>query len=150
MAPEVARFRWDDSLPEFFCTNTVVRILTDAGVEGVAGVSNYTNYDFDRYTAECTRHIIPILLGQDPLMREELHALCGSRVFPYPPQANAVIDIALWDLAGKIAGLPVYQLLGGHSKKIRAYTSTPMFDSVAECTLRPPFLTILPPFGGQT
>ena len=35
---------------------------------------------------------------------QELHALCGSRVFPYPPQANAVIDIALWDLAGKIAG----------------------------------------------
>eukprot|EP01043_Picozoa_sp_COSAG02_P028243 COSAG02_NODE_1704_length_11240_cov_9.848308_4_plen_161_part_00 len=84
VAPEVARFRWDDSLPAFYCTNTVVKVITDTGYEGVGGVSNYTNYDFDRYTAECTRHIIPILLGKDPLMREELHELCSSRVWPYP------------------------------------------------------------------
>ena len=87
MAPEVARFRWDDNLPEFFCTNTVLRVITNTGFEGVAGVSNYTNYDFDRYTAECTRHIIPILVGQDALMREELHAMCSSRVWPYPVTA---------------------------------------------------------------
>lgn len=84
VAPDVARFRWDDNLPEFFCTNTVVKVITSSGFEGVAGVSNYTNYDFDRYTAECTRHIIPILLGQDALMREQLHRMCSSRVWPYP------------------------------------------------------------------
>ena len=54
MAPEVARFRWDDSLPEFFCTNTVVKIITDTGLEGVSGVSNYTNYAFDKYLLRFT------------------------------------------------------------------------------------------------
>ena len=34
VGPEVARFRWDDALPEFFCTNTVVRIRTVSGLEG--------------------------------------------------------------------------------------------------------------------
>jgi hypothetical protein len=40
VGPEVARFRWDDTLPEFFCTNTVVRIRTTCGLEGVGGISN--------------------------------------------------------------------------------------------------------------
>jgi L-alanine-DL-glutamate epimerase-like enolase superfamily enzyme len=128
---DVARFRWDDKLPEFFCTNTVVRVVTASGAEGVSGMSNYTNFCFDRFTAECTRHIVPILVGKDPLLREELWQACKSRVWPYPPQAQAVVDVALWDLAGKKAGLPIYQLLGGHAKSIRAYTSTPMFDTVA-------------------
>lgn len=132
VAPPVARFRWDDTLPEFFCTNTVVRIVTASGAEGVGGVSNYTNYDFDRYTAECTRHIAPILLGKDPLLREQLWQACESRVWPYPPQAQAALDCALWDLAGKQAGMPVYKMLGGHAKTIPAYTSTPMFESVAQ------------------
>ena len=35
VGPDVARFRWDDTLPEFFCTNTVVRVRTACGLEGV-------------------------------------------------------------------------------------------------------------------
>ena len=64
VAPEVQRFTWSFDLPEQFMTNTVIRIETDTGVEGVAGVSNYTSYDFDRYTAETIRHLAPVLIGE--------------------------------------------------------------------------------------
>jgi L-alanine-DL-glutamate epimerase-like enolase superfamily enzyme len=131
VAPEVQRFTWSHDLPEQYMTNTVVRIYTDEGVEGVGGVSNYTSYDFDRYTAETMRHMIPALIGQDPLQREQIWKTLWSRVFPLTPGALAAIDIALWDLLGKHAGLPVYQLLGGACRRMQSYASTPLFEDVA-------------------
>jgi L-alanine-DL-glutamate epimerase-like enolase superfamily enzyme len=130
VAPEVQRFTWSYDIPEQHMTNTLVRITTDQGIEGVGGVSNYTSYDFDRYTCETMRHMIPALVGKDPLMREQIWESLWSRVFPYPPQALAAIDIALWDLLGKHAGLPVYQLLGGACDRIPSYASTPLFDDI--------------------
>ena len=112
VAPEVQRFTWSHDLPVQHMTNTLVRISTDDGVEGVGGVSNYTSYDSDRYTAETMRHMIPALIGKDPLRREQIWNTLWSRVFPLAPGALAAIDIALWDLLGNQAQLPVYQLLG--------------------------------------
>lgn len=132
VAPPIERFTWSDDLPDQYATNTLVRIFTDADVEGVAGVWNATSYDFDRYTGEAIRHLAPVLLGCDPLMREELRYAMRPRVWPLPPQALAALDIALWDLAGKTAGLPLYQLLGGARSRIPAYASTPLFESVDE------------------
>ena len=130
VAPPVDRFTWSDDLPDQYSTNTIVRIYTDEGVEGVAGVWNATSYDFERYTAESIRHLAPILLGKDPLLREHIWHEIRPRVFPLPPQSLAAIDIALWDLAGKVAGLPLYRLLGGARDKIPAYASTPLFEDV--------------------
>ncbi len=70
VAPEVQRYTWSHDLPEQYMTNTVVRIKTDDGLEGVAGVSNYTSFGFDRYTTETLRHLAPILIGRDPLQRK--------------------------------------------------------------------------------
>ena len=131
VAPEVHRFTWSHDLPEQYMTNTLVRISTDDGVQGVGGVSNYTSYDFDRYTAETLRHMLPPLVGQDPLRREDLWHTLWSRVFPLTPGALAAIDIALWDLQGQVAGLPIYQMLGGACDRIMSYASTPLFDDVA-------------------
>lgn len=131
VAPEVQRFTWSHDLPEQHMTNTLVRIYTDDGVEGVGGVSNYTSYDFDRYTAETMRHMIPALVGKDPLLREQLWSSLWSRVFPLAPGALAAIDLALWDLFGNHAGLPVYQLLGGACDRMPSYASTPLFEDVA-------------------
>ena len=130
VAPETQRFTWSYDLPEQFMTNTIVQIHTDEGVTGVGATSNYTSYDFDRYTGETMRHLIPQLIGKDPLARETLWQGLWSRVFPYPPQALAAIDIALWDLQGKVAGLPIYQMLGGAMERIPAYASTPLCDDV--------------------
>ena len=63
VAPRVQRFTWSHNLPEQYMTNTIVRITTDDGNGGVGGVSNYTSYDYDRYTCETLRHMIPALVG---------------------------------------------------------------------------------------
>lgn len=131
VAPEVQRFTWSHDLPEQHMTNTVVRIFTDEGVEGVAGVSNYTSYAFDRYTAETMRHMLPVLIGKDPLQREQIWDSLWSRVFPLAPGALAVIDLALWDLLGKHSSLPVHKLLGGACDRMQSYASTPLFEDVA-------------------
>lgn len=130
VAPKVKRYTWSHDLPQQYMTNTVVRIYTDDGVEGVAGVSNYTSHDYDRYTAETLRHIIPDLIGLNPLQREDVAHRLRPRVFPLSPGAMAVIDIALWDLIGQVAGLPVWQLLGGARDRILSYGSTPLLADV--------------------
>ena len=52
-------------------------------------------------------------MGRTALEREALWYRLRSLNTPLVPQAMSLIDIALWDMAGKIAGLPLYQLLGG-------------------------------------
>ena len=130
VAPPVDRFTWSEDLPDQYSTNTVVKISTDEGIEGVGGVWNATSFDFERYTAESIRHLAPILVGKDPLLREAIWHEIRPRVFPLPPQSLAAIDIALWDLAGKAAGLPIYRLLGGARERLPAYASTPLFEDV--------------------
>ena len=94
VAPEVQRFTWSFDLPEQFMTNTVVRIETDVDIEGVAGVSNYTSYDFDRYTAETIRHLAPVLIGRDPREHDQIYYDLRPRVFPLSPGALAIVDVA--------------------------------------------------------
>ena len=130
VGPETRHYTWSDDLPAQHQSNTLIRIFTDSGIEGVAGVWNATSFDYDRYTAESLRHLIPILIGRDPLDRGAILHDLRPRVFPQPPGALAVIDIALWDIAGKLAGKPVCELLGGRLDRIPAYASTPMFDDI--------------------
>lgn len=130
VAPKVARVTWSHDLPEQYNTLTLVQIRTDDGHEGIGAVGNYTSYNFDRYTAEAIRHLIPILVGSDPFEREDLWRRLRSRVFPPPPGAVAAVDIALWDLLAKAADLPLYQLLGGGRNRLLAYASTPLMADV--------------------
>jgi L-alanine-DL-glutamate epimerase-like enolase superfamily enzyme len=69
-----------------------------------------------------------VLIGRDPLHREALwHALehwqRGS-AGQLTDRALAAVDTALWDLAGRALGQPVYKLLGGYRDKVPAYGST--------------------------
>jgi L-alanine-DL-glutamate epimerase-like enolase superfamily enzyme len=66
------------------------------------------------------------LVGEDPLMIEQLwrkmfesrHTTIGGEFW----FALSRVDIALWDLAGKILGQPVWKLLGGHRKRVEVYS----------------------------
>jgi L-alanine-DL-glutamate epimerase-like enolase superfamily enzyme len=92
----------------------LIRIDTDAGLTGYgeAGLS-----------AKMARSRIELLnqrlIGEDPLAIERLFYLMTAPQNPFVPQIPLVsgIDIALWDLAGKILGYPVYRLIGGPMRK---------------------------------
>ena len=42
------------------------------------------------------------------------------------PQAHSLVDIALWDMTARQAGMPLYQLLGGARDRVLSYASTPL------------------------
>lgn len=128
---ETKRYTWSHDLPEQFQSVTILRLFTDDGVEGIAGVWNAASYDYDRFTAESLRHLLPILIGRDPRDHAALMHDLRPRVFPLPPGAMGLIDIALLDIAGKLADQPIYKMLGGEIDQIQSYASTPMYEDVA-------------------
>jgi galactonate dehydratase len=94
-----------------------VRIHTDEGLIGLGETYPYPEAE----KAVIHRSLAPILLGRDPLSIDRLWADM-FRSISYSGWAGAemraisAIDIALWDLAGKASGAPIYQLLGGASR----------------------------------
>ena len=132
IGPDVTRYHWKEAMPDQFMTGTLVTITTDDGIEGTGLASTYTSFDFDRSCAESIRQLIPLLRGQDPLDREGLWRAIQSETLPTIPGAPSAVDVALWDLAAKAAGLPLYRLLGGYRSRIPAYASTPTFPTVEE------------------
>lgn len=91
-------------------SHTLIRIDTDAGVAGYgeSGVSgSMMKAWLERYK--------PLLLNQDPLAIEVHFHRMSTLMHPYMARIPALsgIDMALWDLAGRLSGRPVYSLLGG-------------------------------------
>ena len=69
-----------------------------------------------------TRLVGPLLAGRDPFDREYIwQQLWLSKL---PENVVSVVDLALWDLAGRATGLPVHKLLGGARDKVKAYASS--------------------------
>jgi len=130
VGPETARFAWAEGMAEQFMTNTLVRVTTRDGLEGVGAAASYSETGFDRAVAETLRHQLPLLLGQSAHEREALWQRLHDLNLPKAPQAHSAIDIALWDLAAKAAGLPLYRMLGGRRSRILSYASTPLLPSV--------------------
>ena len=102
-----------------------VRIHTDTGLIGLG-----ETYPFPQAEAAVVRRsLAPVLLGKDPSQIERLWADMFLAI-SYAGWAGAemraisAVDMALWDLAGKASGRPVYQLLGGASRdRIRTYNT---------------------------
>ncbi len=68
--------------------------------------------------------IAPFLLGRDALARELIYDELKTEIRQYDHMAHGHLDIALWDLAGKRAGMSVTQLLGGWRTRLPTYAST--------------------------
>ena len=130
IGPEDTHYTWSEDIPEIYQSNTIIRVYTDSDIIGEAAIWNATYFDYDKYTAESLKHLLPILIGKDPLDRDSILYDLRPRVFPQPPGAQALIDNALWDIFGKHSNLPVYKLLGGKRDRIKSYASTVMYESI--------------------
>jgi L-alanine-DL-glutamate epimerase-like enolase superfamily enzyme len=96
----------------------IVRIVTDEGIDGWGQVETPKPY-----LAPVVMMLKPALIGQDPTNVERVMRRIRSRG-GFKPWGSAVsaIEMALWDLSGKAAGLPVYKLLGGKVRdRVRTY-----------------------------
>jgi L-alanine-DL-glutamate epimerase-like enolase superfamily enzyme len=102
-----------------------VRIHTDSGLVGLG--ETYPHPEAEKAVVE--RSLASVLLGRDPsqidrLWADMLQAVSFSGWAGAEMRAISAVDIALWDLAGKVANMPLYQLLGGASRdSIRTYNT---------------------------
>jgi L-alanine-DL-glutamate epimerase-like enolase superfamily enzyme len=107
----------------------LLTITTDDGAEGhcFSPTEVVRPHLIDRFAKT-------VLLGQDPFARERLwqglaHWQRGS-TSQLTDRTLAIIDLALWDLAGRKLGVPVYKLIGAYRDKVPAYGSTMCGDEV--------------------
>jgi L-alanine-DL-glutamate epimerase-like enolase superfamily enzyme len=101
-----------DSRPRTHFDATVVRVETDAGLAGIASGDRMLGFEGHEH----------LFVGQDPLALERHHRVLDNLQFHYG--RCWPLDLALWDLAGKITGQPCWKLLGGLGDRVRAYAST--------------------------
>jgi len=131
--------------------NPIVRIVTDEGISGYGEIESTKPY--------CVPHVLYFregLAGEDPTDVERVMLKIRQRG-AFKPWGSAIsaIEMALWDLAGKAAGVPVYKLLGGKVRdRVRIYNGGVRFpmsqytpeeyaDVTARMVARPEGFTII-------
>ncbi len=96
-----------------------LRIETRAGVHGLGDAT--LNGRELAVAAYLEQHVVPNLIGRDAGRIEDtwqfLYRGAYWRRGPVTMTAIAAVDVALWDILGKLAGLPLYRLLGGRSRE---------------------------------
>ena len=115
--------------------HTLLRIKTDAGIEGYGETFRLAP---GAIKAVIETELKPMLLGKDPCRIELLWEQMFSKSFRYGRAGMVIhaisgIEIALWDILGKVCGQPVYQLLGGACRDaVPAYASMHRYAQPAE------------------
>jgi len=106
----------------------LLTVRTDAGLEGHAFLgSAMRSAALD--TQSLLKVLKPLVLGQDPLDRERLWQAMWQRNRSTTIRTIGAMDVALWDLGGKIANLPIHRLLGSYRESAPAYASSAVLPS---------------------
>ncbi|MCC6457900.1 MAG: mandelate racemase [Caldilineaceae bacterium] len=101
-------------------TRFAVRIRCDDGVEG----AYVTHWVGTPSSLGQTQMLAPYLVGRDPEQREQIYDDLKREVRAYDHMGHGVLDIALWDLAGRKYGVSVSRMLGGFRTQLPTYAST--------------------------
>ena len=124
-----ARIKITDLRCAIIGRNPVVRIVTDQGISGYGQAESAKPY-----LKPMVLFYRDYLLGEDPTDVNRV-MLKIRRMGAFKPWGSAVsaIEIALWDIAGQAAGVPVYKLLGGKIRdRVRAYNGAVRFPMTGQ------------------
>ncbi|WP_332659167.1 D-mannonate dehydratase ManD [Brevundimonas sp.] len=96
-----------------------LKIVTDQGVHGIGDAT--LNGRELAVAAYLEHHVIPALIGKDPRRIEDIWQYFYRGAYwrrgPVTMSAISAVDTALWDIKAKMAGMPLYDLLGGKSRE---------------------------------
>lgn len=98
----------------------VLRIQTDEGIEGNTFISPPGPNVADQIAGQ----VKPLLVGRDPLDIGAIWHLLWAKRRSMHSTVQGYVDVALWDIAGKAAGLPIHRLLGTVRHEVPAYISS--------------------------
>lgn len=101
-----------DTRPRDRFDATIVRVTTDEGLTGIGSGDRMLGFEGHEH----------LFVGEDPLRLERHFRILDNIAFHHG--RCWPLDLALWDLAGKILGQPVWKLLGGRSDRVPAYASS--------------------------
>jgi L-alanine-DL-glutamate epimerase-like enolase superfamily enzyme len=109
----------------------VVTVSTDEGIEGNAFLGS-SRQGADAFTGPMLEFIKPMIMGRNPLDIGDIWKKMWKQNRSVSTNAIGAIDICLWDIAGKAAGLPIHRLLGTCRDSVPAYSSTAWHPTVEE------------------
>ncbi|MFC3613803.1 mandelate racemase/muconate lactonizing enzyme family protein [Lutimaribacter marinistellae] len=106
--------------------SVVIALDTDGGLTGWGEVCPIPHYlpAYARGVTPALQEMAPIILGGDPIGPDALMAQADAYLMGHP-YAKSALDIALWDLTGQVAGLPLHALLGGQRQ-----ADLPLYHSI--------------------
>ncbi len=106
----------------------VVTIRTDEGVEGHSFLGSAFQ-GADEFAGQVLQRLKPLVMGRNPLDTGAIWLDLWSRNRRVAAPAICAVDVALWDIAGKVAGLPIHRLLGTCRDRAPAYASSASMSS---------------------
>jgi L-alanine-DL-glutamate epimerase-like enolase superfamily enzyme len=129
----ITLFSWDDIPDTRYAAHTgrfsgasqlgLLEIKTDQDLTGHSFLGS-AYYPASLDAPALIQYLKPIVLGQDPLDRERLFHALWKRSRTVTTRAIGAMDVALWDLAGKAAGMPIHRLIGSYRESVPAYASS--------------------------
>lgn len=131
-APDDGRPHWVSHFVVPKANELLVRLTTDEGHQGIGIATSYTPIEAVRHAI--SSGVLDYVVGADGLAPERLYQTLFALTWQRKSFENdwtrealvrisAAVDIAMWDIVGKAAGLPLYRLFGGYSDEVPAYVT---------------------------